>query len=570
MSPAENPLKSKSTIIAALIFFVTAALYLLTLANGFVYDDNFVVLDNPLIRGGAPIGDIFFKNVWSFFGEDNKANFFRPLQLLLYRAEYSLFGLTPWPWHLMNLLLHALNAVLVFLIAVIILPSASVGEGTQRPGGYLRGFPPIVAALVFAFHPVNVEPVAWVSSVSDLLFTFFLLLGFYFYISKKPLKGEGVGVFDPRFLLALVAFFLALLGKETAMVFIPLIFLYDLSSFKAQKGSGEGFKWTPYIPFILAASLYMLLRTYALGGLVQKETVDIGAFKALINIFPLFFAYIGKLVLPVNLSVIYSLEYAEKFSDPATLTGLLVSIAFIILFIYYRKRVAPSTALSLIALPLLPILYIPVISTGGFSERYLYLSTVGFGLFLGYVFVRGTCEITLRYRAAGTKRVRLLTRLAAVSIAILLALYLAGTVQRIGVWKDDLTLWLDALENSPKSAIAHYNLGTIYQGERSYPEALWHYQNAARLDTSYSAAFFNIGSIFADVRRYPDAAIYFEKAARLDPERSEFSLSLARAYLAGGNTEKAVKVLDTLLGINPGLKEAEVLLKEAGKYNVDQ
>ncbi len=543
-------------LITVLIFLFTAVVYIATLGNGFVYDDNFVVMDNPLIRGGAPVSEYFFNNVWSFFAEESKANFYRPLQLVLYRAEFAAFKLTPWPWHLVNLILHALNASLVFLLALALLPPMkSEAFGSERTSLLIANISPVLTALIFAFHPVNVEPVAWVSSVSDLLFVFFFLLGFLLYIKSK---GEGRGLAG-AYAVSLGSFSLALLSKETAIVFIPVIFLYDLF-FRGLK-IRDALK--ALIPFVALAILYLMLRTYALGGITQKEVTELSTPLALLNIFPIFFSYISKLVFPMNLTVIYEFDPVVSLFAPSVLAGVVLFLVFIFLFFRYRKEGVVPLSLSMIVLPLVPILYVPAVSTGGFAERYLYLSTAGFGLFVAYCFIRGVEEVALRHKEGGPGRVLFFNSIITVSLVIVLVLYSLGTIKRIGVWKDDLTLWNDAVSNSPKSAIAHYNTGTVYDKQRKFPEALWHYQNAARLDPSYSVAFYNIGSIMARAGRFEDAAHYYSRAVGADPEISEYQMSLAHANMAGGNAARAIEVLDNLLAAQPELKEALELREEA-------
>lgn len=547
-------------LLPVLIFLFTSAIYLSTLSNGFVYDDNFVVMQNMLIRGSTPVSDYFFNNVWSFFDDDSKANFYRPLQLLLYRVEYGAFGLTPWPWHLVNLLFHAANTVLVFLLALKVLPSTREGiYGSEHSGSALSSItallPALLAALIFALHPVNVEPVAWISSVSDLLFTFFFLVGFLLYIKNDAEDRAPAGAY----VTALILFALALFSKETAMAFIPVIFIYDIFF----RGSKIRNILKTLIPFILVALFYLIIRTYALGGITQKEIMQLSTFVAVINIFPQFFAYISKLLLPVNLSVIYEIDIVTSLFSLRILAGILLLALFIFLFCFFRKTRVIPLALALIIIPLLPILYIPVVSTGGFAERYLYLPSFGLALFLVYWFFRGLEEVVIRHQKRGEQVVRLLNLLVTLPVLVVLLLFLVSSTARMRVWKDDLTLWSDALVVSPKSAIAHYNLGTVYEKEKKYGDALWHFQNAGRLDPSYSVAFFNIGSIMGRTRRYNNAIIYFKKAIDAEPQYDEYHLSLARAYLGAGLVDRSIEVLEELLKRAPDRKDALSLLKEA-------
>src|SRR3989339_482484 len=111
---------SKSVAIA-IILIVSFCVYANTIPNEFVYDDENQGLDNPWIKDVRNIPEIFFSNVWAFIPELHVSNYYRPLMHLIYMAEYHIFGLKPWGWHLVNIIFHAINGIMVFLIAVTLL-----------------------------------------------------------------------------------------------------------------------------------------------------------------------------------------------------------------------------------------------------------------------------------------------------------------------------------------------------------------------------------------------------------------------------------------------------------------
>ena len=183
-------------LLQLLVFIVPFALYLTTLSNGFVYDDVPQVLSNPWIKSFNNLGTIFSSSHWRFQGVDS--NIYRPFFHLILTIEYMFFGLKPLGYHLVNAVLHALNTLLLFYVAACFgsrfyetpsgegsLPGPEVETGLSFPVKVsLSPFSiPFIAAMIFALHPVNTEPVSWVSSnpgayIYALLYAFFPLLSY--------------------------------------------------------------------------------------------------------------------------------------------------------------------------------------------------------------------------------------------------------------------------------------------------------------------------------------------------------------------------------------------------------
>src|SRR3990172_9261254 len=195
LSQFKKLFSSKYTCIA-IILIVSFGVYLNTMWNGFVYDDEFQVLENPWIKDVRYIHDIFLSHVWAFQGVGWVSNYYRPMMHIILMIDYYLFGLKPWGYHLINIILHAGVSVLLFLL---------------------------IAAILFAAHPIHTEVVAWVSGIPELSFTLFYLLSFYFYIEADDEYGN-------HFILSILFFFLSTLCKETALTLPILLIVYDYSS----------------------------------------------------------------------------------------------------------------------------------------------------------------------------------------------------------------------------------------------------------------------------------------------------------------------------------------------------
>ena len=167
----------------SLLFVLAALVYAGTLLNGFVYDDLFQVVDNRWIRDPGSLGEIFTSPAWGF-KQDSATNYYRPMMHVIFMAEYFIFGLNAWGYHLTNALLHAVNTVFVLLIALKLLsaPRSTSEESFEistDDGNVRKKNIAFISAVIFAVHPVHTEAVAWVSSLPELSFSLFFLISLY-------------------------------------------------------------------------------------------------------------------------------------------------------------------------------------------------------------------------------------------------------------------------------------------------------------------------------------------------------------------------------------------------------
>ena len=236
LSQFKKLFSSKYTCIA-IILIVSFGVYLNTMWNGFVYDDEFQVLENPWIKDVRYIHDIFLSHVWAFQGVGWVSNYYRPMMHIILMIDYYLFGLKPWGYHLINIILHAGVSVLVFLIASMLINHPGSREkrlsppftgGEKGEGEYNLLFP-LIAAILFAAHPIHTEVVAWVSGIPELSFTLFYLLSFYFYIKADDEYGKHfilsiLLLWSILFFTSLNMFEVIMIKKELIIGIIALIF----------------------------------------------------------------------------------------------------------------------------------------------------------------------------------------------------------------------------------------------------------------------------------------------------------------------------------------------------------
>jgi len=465
---------TKKALAAAAVAVIVIALWSVALSNGFVYDDHKYLIGNPWVKDAAFTGDIFSSSTAAFSPTDGASNTYRPMLYMLYMAEYLAFGLTPFYFHLVNILAHAVNAVFVFFIA------ASLLEKEGRASVLL----PLFAGLAFGLHTINAEVVNWVSASTELFFTLFALAGLNLYLRRAS------GVLSAPF------FLVALLFKETAAALPVIIFLYDYS-----KGRVLRDRWKAYGLFIAAGVVYALMRFNAIGGLMHHKQADLSTVEAVINIFPLVAAYFAKLALPVGLSAIYEFHPAASAFDLRVIAGAAIVLAFLAALFFSRKRPAMFVGLSMMAVPLLPVLYVPALSSSAMADRYLYLPSAGLAIVLA------SLASMLDKKAAKASIV--------LAVALLVA-WAAGSMSRSQVWKSDYSLWADAAGKAPNSPNAHYNYAWASHNAGDLQEAVEHYRRAASLAPS-ADAHYNLGVIFMGQSMIDEADAEFRAALGIDP-----------------------------------------------------
>jgi tetratricopeptide (TPR) repeat protein len=530
------------------IFIVVFLIYLPTLFHSFVYDDMEQVLSNPWIRDFSHLGDIFFSPTWAFMKEAVGSNYYRPLMHLVFLFEYKLFGLSSVGFHLYNALVHALNSALVFLtISAFLRPAGVDSVDSREVRASTALFLPLMGALVFALHPINSEVVNWVSAMPELTYTLFLLLALYLYIKID----NGEATISNR-VFSLIFFFLALLSKETAMVFLFFMFAFDFSR------AGVSFvkRYKNYLPYLATAIVYLVLRTYALKGFAQKEMVSLSAFESLLNIFPALLRYSLKLIWPSNLSVIYTYEPVYSLLNSFVILSLLLTIALIIFMVMFRRSKGVFFSVLWIFIPLLPVLYIPVVSIGGFADRYLYLPSAGFGLLIAFIIV------------AITARLRFGLRVLVITSLVLLVVYGSLSVKRFSVWKSSMNLWRDTARTAPESTVVNLGIAAAYRELGDNINAIKYYGRVQQREPGNYKAHYNQALIYQDMGDIANAERHYIATIRANPLDDKAYFNLASLYNKAGNTSGAIDLYKEAIRLNPSSDRARhnlaQLYKESG------
>lgn len=502
-----------SFIPVLIIIFLSLASYFNSLPGAFIFDDNHVIVNNPLIRDIRSIPTIFSTNVWAF-QQGHTSNYYRPMMYVTFLLSYHIFGMNPYGFHLVNVIFHCGVSVIVFLIIRRFLTEH---QGI-KPLLYLS--PSLIAALLFSSHPIHTEAVSWISALPEVAFTFFVLLSFYHYMLFRD--GD-----NKSYLISILSFSVAILFKETALALPIMLVVYDHLFKKWDKGILKS--TVMYIPFMAVSGFYLLIRYKALGGFSPEDFYgDMSTYELIINILPLFKDYLTSLLWPFNLNLWHTFHPIRSIFEPMGLISIAVTLIYLLVSVAaYRTNKMFFFGLLLIVIPLLPAFIIKKIGGTPFAERYLYLPSAGFVLiiavFLSWLkekFPDGVAGITMVF-------------------LVIVGIFTVGTVSRNNVWKDAVSLWSDTVKKSPDSAIAHYNLGAAYATEDRIDEAIREYESALDINPFQSAnLFLSLGLAYDQQNRSEEALEMYKIALSMEPN-SRIHKALGDAYAKRGLTDQA-------------------------------
>lgn len=515
MTPLKTALQTPQAR-AAIILLAAAGVYGNTLFNSFVYDDLFQVLNNPWLRDPHSIGRIFSTGAWGF--NATETNYYRPLMHVFYMLIYAFFELEPLGYHLANIVFHALNSVLAFLLA---------SEITRKADCDLTGlkrYIPFMTGIIFAIHPIHTEAVAWIGGIPDLSFSFFFLLSLYLYILSEKKEQSSA-----PWLLAASAgsFFAATLCKEPAVMLPLVILLYDLLFNRSSLNFS--FSARRYSPYFIILLIYFVLRWNALDGFspVNKHD-DLTLFQAILNIFPLFAKYVYLLLVPVNLNAWHAFHSLKNLYEMRLLVSLGIAFSFLAFSLYTAKtNKILFFCLCFFIIPLLPALYIPGTGENPFAERYLYLPSFGFALLFSLLVGK-----LFSVRSYG----KVMASVLATAVCVL---YAAQTFSRNFDWKDDLTFWSVTAGKSPDEPLPRYNLGAALERQGNLDAAMEQYRQAIALQPA-SVAHRALGHAYYLKGRKSETVLEYAKALEIDPENSELHNETGIVLMETGRHDQAV------------------------------
>lgn len=502
----------------ALPFFISAIVYLNSLQNAFVYDDESTIVYNYFIRHWGNLPDLFTKNYFTLSAELT----YRPIVTFTYFVDYAVWHAHPFGYHLTNILLHGVNSLLLYVLAFHI---------------FKRHFLAVIAAAIFSSHPVFTEAVNAIAFREDLLAFLFFTLAFFCCLKA------GQGRYFPYYPLSLLCYFFGLFSKEMAITLPAVIVFYDVvvqGLFGRDRRRPlftelkfRAFRY--YMGYVFIAAFYIAIRFWALHSPTESRIPypnDSLCFNFLAMTHVLA-CYVKLFFLPFRLNA----DYCVPLSLPFTKVSLWLSMSLIVAigitsFRLQSKRKHLFFLVLWFFITLTPVMNI--IPLGNImAERYLYLPGAGFCMIVACLFHGRTPRLT-----------------ACCGISCILAVNAYLTITRNNDWMDSLQLWSRTAITSPNSFRAHVNLGNAYEKMGLNAAALESYQKALLLDPKDADVYNNLGIYYNKMGAFDDAILHYKKCLDLNPNHFRAYNNLGVTLTRQRRFDEAIQAFKQALSMN--------------------
>lgn len=483
---------AKLRLILSILVVLTVAAYANSVGGEFISDDKRYLVDNPLIHSVR-------------FVTATPATIFKATVNYL---TYLLFGLSPWAFHGVNIMFHALAVISVFGILNM----------------FTGWLPALLAASVVAVHPVFTESVSWIGGGGYAMYGSLFLLSFWLY-----LVSEGRG---KRFAASFTVFLLCLLSSEKA---IPLLAAYPLYEF-CRGTLRRNLKI--YLPFVVAGLVWTGIVFGVLRyGAARLETLESdfsisGYYNPLVQIPVAVASYVKLLIFPKDLSFFYS-RLQFPLAEYLMYVGVTLGFAGVSVLAFFKNR-RIFFFLALAVLALTPSLT-PLVLAWVVAERYAYLS-----------FIAMIMALTIATAGiAGKRRIYLPVILA------VLALLFTRTVIRNFDWTSEDTIWFATYKTAPQDPRVHNNVGEYYLKRKEYNKAETEFKTAISLTSTRPAPYYNLGLLYHQTGRDGEAVEALKKSVTVSKTFADGYRLLATIYFDRGEYKDALNAVLRLKELEP-------------------
>ncbi len=574
-----------------LIAFVFIA-YARVFNAGFIWDDESHLTRNPCIVG--PLG---LKEVWT-----SARAVYYPLVLTTFWTVHKFAGLSPWPYHLLNVLLHAGSAVLLWQIL----------RQLNVRGAWL-------GAALWALHPVMVQSVAWVTELKNTQSGLFYLLSIFCFLkwdeklrmtrisridqegvvsparhslAKAASAPQGAAVSQPPlgrsgrrpslFALSLLFFILATLSKPS-VVMLPVVLFLCIWWRAGRTHRHDVLALAPFVLISALASVWTIFEQKFHAGATGTEWAQTWPDRLIIAGRTIWF-YLAKLIWPHPLIFIYPRWEIDSSQVTAYLPLLAALGGLLALWLnrakWSRAVFFAATYYVVSLFPVLGFFSVYFFRYSFVSDHFQYLASMG-PLALagaGIVTAVGHFGETPSHLASDTDALQFSGNIAAVRSKSLLLLATAGTCllllvvltwRQTAVYHSLVTLYTATLTKNPGCWMAHYNLGIALNDQGDADRAIAHYREAVELRPSYAEAHYNLGRLLAQKGHLDEAIVHYEKALEINPADAEAHNNLGATLFANGHVDEAIAHYRKALAIQPDYADASCNLASALLSNGD-
>ncbi|MPM19843.1 hypothetical protein SDC9_66270 [bioreactor metagenome] len=490
ITPAGNNRKWLPYLVLALM---TIFVYSMSFNTEFIYNWD----DAGYVTGSKYVKSLDGENLKAIFHDIDYMSNYHPLTTLSYAIDWAIAGENPVWYHIVNLLFHLMNAMLVFLVI-------------KRMFRTKSDWVPFFVAMIFAVHPMHVESVAWISERKDVMYTFFFLLATLTY--HKYCETTS-GKWKP-YLLTVLLFLLALMSKSAAVVFPVVLFAFDW------------YRRRKFGLWMVLEKVPMLVLSFIFGVIALKSQTE-----AMQNLAPLltmterlqivnhsFLTYIYKFFLPINLSGYYPYPIKDNGILPSIYNiAPFITVGLLGLFIWFgRKSRELVFGVVFFVINLGLVLQLKPVGGAVLAERYTYVPYIGLALPLAF---------WLGNNADRNKLMQLIILAAGIIFA-------AMSFNRVPVWKSGDALFTNVLEQFPRNPYAWDNRGGLYWDiyaskkykdnpakKQLYTDKAYHdYSMSLQLDASFVQPWAHRGILLFNINKYEEALSDFNEALKLKPD----------------------------------------------------
>jgi tetratricopeptide (TPR) repeat protein len=534
MKQTSDSLRRENIILLSLLLFgLVFWVFFPSIHGAFIeFDDRAYVTGNAHVTSGLTLRNI----VWAIsHGED--ANW-HPVTQWSFILDYQLYGLKPWGYHLTNVLLHAVNTVLVFLVL------------RRMTGATWRS---LMVAVLFGLHPLRVESVAWISERKDVLSMLFWMLTLWAYVRYARCVTSGAcqvtgtdhasspTTCHPSLFYGLALFFFALgLMSKPMVVTLPFVLLLlDFWPCERQSRRCMLVLMVEKVPFFLLAALVSAV-TFVVqrNADMMRDLAGLSFNARLGNALVSYARYLGKMFWPSNLCAFYPHPGHWPLEEVLFATLLVLCIS-LMAFILRHQRPYLFTGWFWFVGTLVPVIGLVQVGAQSMADRYTYIPSVGILM----VLVWETCRMTRKWRCQNIALGATTGVLAFVCIAL--------TRHQIGYWKDGVTVWQRAIAVTRNNYAAHNMLGRAWFLQRQVNEAIRELQEVVRLNPDFAEAYCNLGRAYVSQGQLDEAIAYYQKALDVRPDYVAAHNSLGSLLLQKGRADQVMIHCQRALELEP-------------------
>ena len=508
--------RTTSLVYISLTLITLAVYWQVNQFDFFLIDDGLYVTQNSHIQSEITLDGIR----WAF--STIHADYYIPLVWLSLMFDYQFFGLHAGGYHLTNLILHLMSTLLLFWLF------------NRMTGTVWRS---AFVALLFALHPLHVEPVVWITCRNTLLSSFFciLTLCIYVYYTEKPAAR--------RYLLVLFCFACAFMSKPVFVTLPAVMILLDywpLKRFELKKENVISWQMKEKIPFFVLSAIFTVI-TIALrhNRSHTRFPLDDRMANALVS----FVTYLEKTLWPHDMAFFYPFPSHVPVWQ---IIGAALLIIFISSFVTVIMKRLPYLFVGWFwfMIIIFPVLGIIQDNEQAMADRFHYLPSIGIGIMLAWGIPALFSRPTIR------KNILLPAGIIAIVVMILF------TWHQNNYWTNDIELFTRTLKVTNNNYVMHNLMGVALEKDGKMKEALQHFNNAIRLKPDYMFAFINRGTVYYKLGLYQQATYDYNQVIRLNPYYAEAYNNRGLAYGKLGQFHQAVNNFNEAIKLKPDYVDA--------------